>query len=139
MVALSSQHSTVSDMHLSCSTTLMLLAVQAAIRTLAGILPAPCCSLAVPHSLQVLMAPTLRDESGRRSAFANAAALTRGTRGKGIILSSGARQAFELRGPYDVANLGMLFGLTETNAKASLFKALAALRAHQQLVRCRRL
>ena len=95
--------------------------------------PLPCCQpLAAywqsAHSLQVLVAPTLRDELGRRFAFANAAALTRGTRGKGIILSSGARQAFELRGPYDVANLGTLFGLTETHAKASLFKALAASR-----------
>ena len=82
----------------------------------------------VPHSLQVLVAPTLRDESGRRNAYVNAAALSRGTRGKGTILSSGARQAFELRGPYDVANLGTLFGLTEASAKASLFQALASLR-----------
>ena len=90
--------------------------------------PAPRCSLAVAHSLQVLVAPTLRDESGRRTAFANAAALSRGTRGRGIILSSGAQQAYELRGPYDVANLGTLFGLTETSAKVSLLKAPAALR-----------
>eukprot|EP00891_Asterochloris_glomerata_P008566 jgi/Astpho2/8566/Aster-05600 len=79
---------------------------------------------------EVLVAPTLRDESGRRFAFANAAALTRGTRGKGVILSSGARQAFELRGPYDVANLGTLFGLTQINAKASHLQSTWCVKAH---------
>lgn len=108
----------------------MLLTVHAAISTLAGISPGPCCSLAVAHGLQVLVAPTLRDESGRRFAFANAAALTRGTRGKGVILSSGARQAFELRGPYDVANLGTLFGLTQINAKASHLQSTWCVKAH---------
>lgn len=45
------------------------------------------------------------------------AALCRGTRGQGIILSSGARSAFELRGPYDVINLATLMGLSEQQAK----------------------
>lgn len=45
------------------------------------------------------------------------AALTRATRGKGIIISSGAREAFELRGAYDVINIGVLFGLSEQQAK----------------------
>ena len=44
-------------------------------------------------------------------------ALSRATNGKGIILSSGARAAFELRGPYDVINLGTLMGLTQEQAK----------------------
>lgn len=46
-----------------------------------------------------------------------AAALVRAARGHGIIVSSGARAAFELRGPYDVMNLVTLCGLTEQQAK----------------------
>lgn len=34
------------------------------------------------------------------------------------MLSSGARSAFELRGPPDVANLATLFGLSQRQAKA---------------------
>lgn len=45
------------------------------------------------------------------------AALVRAARGHGIIVSSGARAAFELRGPYDVMNLVTLCGLTEQQAK----------------------
>lgn len=44
------------------------------------------------------------------------------TRGRGIILSSGARQAMEVRGPNDVANLATLFGLSLEVAKAAVSK-----------------
>ncbi|XP_038629176.1 ribonuclease P protein subunit p30 isoform X3 [Scyliorhinus canicula] len=37
-----------------------------------------------------------------------------------IIMSSAAERPLELRGPYDIANLGLLFGLTEGDAKAAL-------------------
>jgi hypothetical protein len=47
-------------------------------------------------------------------------ALIKMTRGKNIILSSGASKATELRSPYDVANLGTLFGLNFGNAKAAV-------------------
>lgn len=36
---------------------------------------------------------------------------------KNVIMSSGAENMFELRGPYDVANLGLIFGLTEEKGK----------------------
>ena len=74
----------------------------------------------LPHShsvLQISYAPALREETARRNFFANALALTRATRGKGIIISSGARSAFELRGPYDVINMATLFGLSEQDAE----------------------
>ena len=47
------------------------------------------------------------------------AALVRATQGHGIIISSGSRNAFELRGPYDVINLGVLFGMSEQQAKVT--------------------
>ncbi|XP_064418810.1 ribonuclease P protein subunit p30 isoform X2 [Latimeria chalumnae] len=37
-----------------------------------------------------------------------------------IIISSAAENPLELRGPYDVANLGLLFGLSEQDAKAAV-------------------
>lgn len=46
------------------------------------------------------------------------AALVRAVRGQGIILSSGARAAFELRGPYDAVNLATLLGLRGDQAQA---------------------
>ncbi|WFD42496.1 ribonuclease P [Malassezia psittaci] len=48
----------------------------------------------------------IRDPSTlRRNFFSNTRDLLRITNGKGVILSSGAREAFGLRGPYDVMNL----------------------------------
>ena len=62
---------------------------------------------------EVLYAAALRDPMSRRHLFSNAQALTRLLRGRGIVLSSGARVAMELRGPYDVINIGTTFGLTQ--------------------------
>lgn len=60
---------------------------------------------------EILYAPLLREPGSRRQMFANAQALSRETRGKGIILSSGVRTVIELRGPYDVVNLSTFLGL----------------------------
>lgn len=44
------------------------------------------------------------------------------TRGKNLILSSGASSVTELRGPYDVANLSSLLGISMERAKAAVSK-----------------
>lgn len=44
------------------------------------------------------------------------------TRGKNIIIASAAPTANELRGPYDVANLSSLLGLSMERAKAAVSK-----------------
>ena len=80
----------------------------------------------LPHPLQICYAPVLREAGLRRQLFANALALCRETRGRGIVLSSGARSYMELRGPLDVANLATLFGLTQEQALAALTSAPAA-------------
>ncbi|KAL1921386.1 uncharacterized protein VTP21DRAFT_11102 [Calcarisporiella thermophila] len=59
----------------------------------------------------------IRDNSARRHLISNAQALVRVTHGKNLILSSEAQRALELRGPYDVINLGALFGLNQATAK----------------------
>eukprot|EP00246_Nothoceros_aenigmaticus_P012458 TRINITY_DN3885_c0_g1_i1.p1 TRINITY_DN3885_c0_g1~~TRINITY_DN3885_c0_g1_i1.p1 ORF type:complete len:279 (+),score=52.25 TRINITY_DN3885_c0_g1_i1:43-837(+) len=54
--------------------------------------------------------------------FANSQMLQGWTRGRNIVLSSGASRAVELRGPNDVANLCTLFGLSPENAKCAVSK-----------------
>lgn len=44
------------------------------------------------------------------------------TRGKNLIFSSAAPSVNELRGPYDVANLSSLLGLSMERAKAAISK-----------------
>lgn len=53
----------------------------------------------------------------RLQFISNARALARATRGKNIVCSSGCGSVYEMRGPYDVANLLVVFlGLTEEQA-----------------------
>ncbi|KAL8842528.1 MAG: hypothetical protein Q9170_000482 [Blastenia crenularia] len=47
----------------------------------------------------------------RRNLISNATQLVRATRGRGIILSSEARRALACRGPWDVVNLGVGWGM----------------------------
>ena len=44
------------------------------------------------------------------------------TKGHGIVISSGASQGVELRGPNDVANMATLFGLSVEVAKVAISK-----------------
>lgn len=39
---------------------------------------------------------------------------------KNIIITSGALNRFHIRGPYDIANLGLIFGLSEEQSKYSI-------------------
>jgi ribonuclease P/MRP protein subunit RPP1 len=71
---------------------------------------------------EILYAPLLREPGSRRQMFANAQSLARETRGRGIIISSGARTAIELRGPYDIVNLATFLGLSEAQAYAGVGK-----------------
>jgi ribonuclease P/MRP protein subunit RPP1 len=56
----------------------------------------------------------------RRNLIANAGSLIRATRGRGIILSSEARNALGVRGPYDVMNLAQVWGLGQERGKEGL-------------------
>ena len=76
--------------------------------------------------MQICFAPALREAGLRRQLFANALALCRETRGRGIVVSSGARSYMELRGPLDVVNLATLFGLTQQQALAAVTSGPAA-------------
>ncbi|KAK2758660.1 hypothetical protein FQN54_003350 [Arachnomyces sp. PD_36] len=57
----------------------------------------------------------------RRNLIGNAAALIRATRGgRGIIVSSEARRALGVRGPWDVVNLACLWGLKQERGREAV-------------------
>ncbi|XP_077992811.1 ribonuclease P protein subunit p30-like [Glandiceps talaboti] len=66
---------------------------------------------------EITYAAAIRDSTARRNIISNALRLQFMCKGKNIILSSDAENAMELRGPYDIANLGFLFGLNEAQSK----------------------
>mmetsp|Transcript_6405 Transcript_6405/g.10480 ORF Transcript_6405/g.10480 Transcript_6405/m.10480 type:complete len:288 (+) Transcript_6405:40-903(+) len=73
--------------------------------------------------LEICISPAIRDVSARRQVISNALNLMRLARGRRILLSSGAAEAMELRGPYDIINLGNLIGLPHEKAKSALSTA----------------
>ncbi|KAM9462700.1 ribonuclease P protein subunit p30 [Clarias gariepinus] len=62
----------------------------------------------------------VRDSTMKKYTIANAINLVNVCKGKNVIMTSGAETALELRGPYDIANLGLVFGLSEGDAKAAI-------------------
>ncbi|XP_041671889.1 ribonuclease P protein subunit p30 [Cheilinus undulatus] len=69
---------------------------------------------------EVQYSAAIRDSTRRRYTIANAIALVDTCKGKNVILSSSAETALELRGPYDITNLGLLFGLSDGDAKEAV-------------------
>ncbi|XP_038045954.1 ribonuclease P protein subunit p30-like [Patiria miniata] len=66
---------------------------------------------------EIPYAPAIRDSTMRKNVLSNAMALITLCRGKNVIITSQATKPLEIRGPHDVANLGLLFGLSEQEAK----------------------
>ena len=56
----------------------------------------------------------------RRNLISGATALIRATRGRGIIISSEARSALGLRGPWDVVNLAVVWGINQERGKEAV-------------------
>lgn len=69
---------------------------------------------------EIQYAPAIVDRSKRRCIIRKAHGYYSMGKSENIIISSGATNAFHLRGPYDVANLGLIFGLSEEQSKNSL-------------------
>ncbi|TIC26363.1 PHP domain-like protein [Wallemia mellicola] len=67
------------------------------------------------------------NEYGRRNLIAGVKEIVRVTGGKGIIFSSNVKNALHLRSPYDVINLGTVFGINQATAKEALFDNCKAL------------
>ncbi|XP_060795755.1 ribonuclease P protein subunit p30 [Neoarius graeffei] len=62
----------------------------------------------------------IRDSTMKKYTIANAISLVNICKGKNVIMSSGAETPLELRGPYDITNLGLVFSLSEGDAKAAV-------------------
>ncbi|KAJ2472138.1 RNA-binding RNA processing protein rpp1 [Coemansia sp. RSA 2322] len=77
-------------------------------------------ALALGLSLEIAYGPALADATTRQQWVSNAAGLVRVTRGKGVIWTSGARQAFDLRSPYDITALGDVLQLNADLSKRAL-------------------
>jgi len=69
---------------------------------------------------EITLSDCLKDSGCRRYLIYNAMNLVRVTRGKNIIISSAAEKLMDIRSPYDIANLGTLFGLNFDIAKNCL-------------------
>lgn len=69
---------------------------------------------------ELIYSPAIKDSTIRRYTISNALSLMEICKGRNIIISSGAERPMELRGPYDVSTLGLLFGLSEKSAKDAL-------------------
>ncbi|XP_017088854.2 ribonuclease P protein subunit p30 [Drosophila bipectinata] len=66
---------------------------------------------------EIKYAPAIADSNNRKDMIKIAQNYCTKGKSKNIIFSSGAVHEFQLRGPYDVANLAYIFGLSEDQGK----------------------
>ena len=69
---------------------------------------------------EICYACALKDMNARRVFIANASNLVKATKGRNIIMSSGAKDFYEQRGPWDVINLACVLGMTIDNAHKTI-------------------
>ncbi|XP_005813208.1 ribonuclease P protein subunit p30 isoform X1 [Xiphophorus maculatus] len=81
---------------------------------------------------EVSYASALRDSTMRRYTITNAVCLMESCKGKNVIVSSAAEKALELRGPYDIINLGALFGLSDADSKEAVSSNCRAVLLHAE-------
>ncbi|XP_030526256.2 uncharacterized protein LOC115737951 [Rhodamnia argentea] len=72
----------------------------------------------------------ISDPQMRRQVISTAKLLVDWTRGKNLIITSAASSVNEIRGPYDVANVSSLLGISMEQGKASISKNCRALIAN---------
>ncbi len=64
-------------------------------------------------AIEICYATGIGDTAARRNIISNATGLIRGTRGRGLLISSEARRTADLRGPFDVINLATFWGMKQ--------------------------
>lgn len=79
---------------------------------------------------EICFGDAMRDAQSRKNAISNARRIVDATKGKNIIISSGASDPLLLRGPYDLINLAHLFGLEAAAARRCLAQNGRALILH---------
>ena len=73
--------------------------------------------------------------ASRRNLIGNAAQLIRATRGRGIVISSEAKRALACRGPADVVNLAVLWGLGQEKGMEAVGKEARSLVVQAEMKR----
>ncbi|XP_041829943.1 ribonuclease P protein subunit p30-like [Melanotaenia boesemani] len=83
---------------------------------------------------EVSYSAAIRDATMRRYTIANAVMMMSQhvCLFQNVILSSAAEKALELRGPYDVTNLGLLFGLSDSDSKEAVSSTCRAVLLHAE-------
>ena len=70
--------------------------------------------------LEICYSAGIADIAARRNLISNASNLVRVTRGRGLIISSEASNAMNLRGPHDLINLATFWGLGQEKGRQCL-------------------
>lgn len=65
-------------------------------------------------------APAIVDSNVRRDMLTIGYQYASQRKAKNVVISSGAEGKFQVRGPYDIANLGLIFGLSEEQSKSAI-------------------
>eukprot|EP01130_Rhizamoeba_saxonica_P010680 TRINITY_DN4403_c0_g1_i1.p1 TRINITY_DN4403_c0_g1~~TRINITY_DN4403_c0_g1_i1.p1 ORF type:complete len:147 (-),score=26.11 TRINITY_DN4403_c0_g1_i1:22-462(-) len=81
---------------------------------------------------EIKYSPALTDRFAKRNVIASAQDLVTASRAKNIIISSGCTNPMYLRGPYDVINLGTLFGLAPDRALSTVSKSCRIVLLHSE-------
>ncbi|XP_070801508.1 ribonuclease P protein subunit p30 isoform X1 [Pituophis catenifer annectens] len=108
--------------HVACTTLDVDLVCVDVTEKLPFFIKRPSVNVAIERGVyfELIYVPAIKDTTMRRYTISNTFSLMQICRGKNIVLSSGAEKPIQLRSPYDVANLGWLFGLSESNGKAAV-------------------
>ncbi|PSN41761.1 Ribonuclease P protein subunit p30 [Blattella germanica] len=69
---------------------------------------------------EIMYTPAIRDSSIRKNIIQMAHTYHTYGKSRNIIISSGATNPLHVRGPYDIINLSLLFGLSEEQAKGAI-------------------
>lgn len=71
-------------------------------------------------AFELKYAPAIVNSMHRRDTIAQAHFYHSTGKSRNLLISSGATNAFQLRSPYDIANLGLIFGLSEAQSKQAI-------------------
>ncbi|XP_029727621.1 ribonuclease P protein subunit p30 [Aedes albopictus] len=69
---------------------------------------------------EIKYAPAIVNSNDRKDIINRAHKYHSYGKSKNVIISSEARDRFQVRGPYDIANLGLIFGLSEEQSKNAI-------------------
>jgi len=80
---------------------------------------------------EIAIGPGLRSATNaKQSLISYARKIVKATKGRNVILTVGALKTCEVRGPYDLMNLGVLFGMNQSQAKDAVTKNFDSMLRH---------